>query len=217
MSGLLEKDFRLTMIRKQTIVIFFLLAVIMGISMDGAFVIGYLTMLATIMAVGTISYDEFDNGLAFLMTLPFDRKTYVREKYLFCFLMAAAAWCIGAVLGFVVNAIQHNGGFVITDLPMMLSLLPALYISAAILIPLQLKYGAEKSRIVLFIIFGVIAVLIFGVNSFSGNSGSPFRTLTQFLEGISPGIVLLVLIAICAVITCISYLCSVKIMENKEF
>ena len=217
MSGLLEKDFRLTLIRKQTIVIFFLLAVIMGASMDGAFVIGYLTMLATIMAVGTISYDEFDNGLAFLMTLPFDRKTYVKEKYLFCFLMAAAAWCIGVVLSFVVGFIQHTAGPAITDLPMMLSLLPALYISAAILIPLQLKYGAEKSRIVLFILFGCIAIVIFGINNFADRADNPFASLTQFLEGISPGIVLLALIAICAVITCISYLCSVKIMENKEF
>ena len=217
MSGLLEKDFRLTLIRKQTIVIFFLLAVIMGASMDGAFVIGYLTMLATIMAVGTISYDEFDNGLAFLMTLPFDRKTYVREKYLFCFLMAAAAWCIGAVLSYILGFVQHTAGSSITDLPMMLSLLPAPYLSAAILIPLQLKYGAEKSRIVLFIIFGFIAVIIFGVNNFADSADNPFAAMTQFLEGISPGIVLLAIIAICAVITCISYLCSKNIIERKEF
>ena len=65
MRGLIEKDLRLTLARKQTILIFFVMALIMGASMDGSFLIAYLTMLATILAVGTISYDEFDNGFAF--------------------------------------------------------------------------------------------------------------------------------------------------------
>ena len=88
MLGLIEKDLRLTLARKQTLIIFFIMALVMGLSMNGSFIIGYLTMLATIIAVGTISYDEFDNGFAFLMTLPFDRRTYVREKYLFSLIMA---------------------------------------------------------------------------------------------------------------------------------
>ena len=84
MFGLIEKDLRLTFARKQTLLIFFIMALVMGISMDGSFIVGYLTMLAAVISIGTISYDEYDNGFAFLMTLPFGRKTYVREKYLFC-------------------------------------------------------------------------------------------------------------------------------------
>ena len=84
MFGLIEKDLRLTLVRKQTLFIFLAMALIMGQSMEGEFLVGYLTMFAVLVAIGTTSYDEFDNGFAFLMTLPFDRKTYVREKYLFC-------------------------------------------------------------------------------------------------------------------------------------
>ena len=40
------------------------------------------TIVTAIFAITTISYDEFDNGLAFLMTLPVTRKQYVAEKYL---------------------------------------------------------------------------------------------------------------------------------------
>lgn len=50
-----------------------------------------MTMFRAMIAVGTLSYDETDNGLAFLMTLPVDRKTYVREKYLFILICTAAA------------------------------------------------------------------------------------------------------------------------------
>lgn len=57
-----------------------------------------MTMFGAMIAVGTLSYDETDNRLAFLMTLPGDRKTYVREKYLFILIYTAAAWCIAAIL-----------------------------------------------------------------------------------------------------------------------
>ena len=217
MLGLLEKDFRLTLTRKQTLSIFFIMALIMGISMDGSFIIGYLTMLATIVASGTISYDEFDNGLAFLMTLPFDRKTYAREKYLFSFIMAAGAWCVGIVLYCIGNIIRRNGVNLTDELPMLIALIPTLYLSAAIIIPLHLKYGSEKSRIVLFILFGIIAVLIFGTQNIFHNSQNPFSGLAKTLDSMSPVVVLLTLVFLCALVSFISYLWRVRIMEKKEF
>ena len=217
MLGLLEKDFRLTLTRKQTLLVFFIMALVMSISMDGSFIIGYLTMLATIVAVGTISYDEFDNGFAFLMTLPFERKTYVREKYLFSLLMAAAAWGVGTVLYWAGNMVRHHALPETAELPILISLLPVLYLSAVIMIPLQLKYGAEKSRIVLFIIFGFIAVLIFGTNKVFDGRNNPFSELAKALENLSPGVVLLTVTAVCALAAYISCLWSTRIMEKKEF
>ena len=216
MLGLLEKDFRLTLTRKQTMLIFFLLALIMGFSMDSSFLIGYLTMLATIIAVGTLSYDEFDNGLTFLMTLPFDRKTYVIEKYLFSLIMAAAAWLIGTVLAFIGSFFRHAPVNLIEELPMFLSLIPALFLSAAVFIPLQLKYGSEKSRVVLFLIFGVIAILI-GANSFLSPSENPLAKLTGLLDSMSPILVLAAITVICALLYLLSCLWSIRIMEKQEF
>ena len=216
MLGLLEKDLRLTLTRKQTLVIFFVVALIMGMSMDGSFIVAYLTMLATILAVGTISYDEFDNGFAFLMTLPFSRKTYVREKYLFSLLLAGAAWCVGAILFCVVSGIRHDTASLKEALPMLVAILPVMYLTAAVMIPLQLKYGTEKSRIVLLILFGVIAIVLYGGNKILNGSNS-FAALAETLDGAKPAVVLLALAAGCAVITCVSYLWSVHIMEKKEF
>ena len=110
MRGLIEKDLRLTISRKQTLLIFFIMALVMGMTMDGTFIVGYLTMLGAILAVGTISYDEFDNGYAFLMTLPFERKTYVTEKYLFCLCMEAVFWCAGAFIYCLGSLVRNSGG-----------------------------------------------------------------------------------------------------------
>lgn len=217
MRGLLEKDLRLTLARKQTLLIFSVMALIMGISVNGPFLVGYLTMLATIIAVGTLSYDEFDNGFAFLMTLPFDRKTYVREKYLFCLFMDIVFWCVGIILYGVGAAIRHHSVDLIAELPMLASLIPALYLSAAILIPLQLKYGSEKSRIALFLLFGLIALVVSGSKSFSGSAVNPFAVLSPHLERMPSAVILLSLVAVCALITYASYLWSTRIMEKKEF
>ncbi len=217
MLGLMEKDLRLTLTRKQTLLIFFVVALFMGLSMDGAFIIGYLTMLATIVAVGTISYDEFDNGFAFLMTLPFDRKTYVREKYLFSLILAAAAWGAGTILYCLGNVIHHSAISPASELPVLIAILPVLYLSAAVMIPLQLKYGSEKSRIVLFIIFGIIAIVVFGAKNFFTGSNNIFAELTKALDSMSPTVVLVILTAICALAACISYSISIQIMSKKEF
>ena len=217
MRGLLEKDFRLTFIRKQTLLIFFIMAIVMGVSMDGSFLVGYLTMLASIVALGTISFDEFENGFPFIMTLPFDRKTYVREKYLFCFLMAAAAWCVGAVMYCVMSIVRHTGTNPVSELSMLIAILPVMYVSVSIMIPLQLKYGQEKSRMVLFIIFGIIAVTIFGAKSFLSGTTNPFAGLMSDISSMPRAIVVLAITAVCALAAFISYLLSVRIMENKEF
>lgn len=217
MLGLLEKDLRLTLTRKQTLLIFVVAALVMGMTMDGSFLVGYLTMLATITAIGTISYDEFDNGMAFLMTLPSGRKTYVLEKYLFSLLLAAAAWCVGLILYAVMSAVRHSAIALGDELPMLLAILPVLYLSAAVMIPLQLKYGSEKSRLALFVLFGVAAILFVGVrNGFGGAVPSP-DGLIMALSGLSPAVVLLSLTAVCALLALASYLCSVRIMEKKEF
>ena len=217
MLGLIEKDMRLTFARKQTLLIFFIMALVMGISMDGSFIVGYLTMLAAVISIGTISYDEYDNGFAFLMTLPFGRKTYVREKYLFCLIMSTAAWCIGAVLYFIGNTVRRSGVNMVEELPMLIALIPVMYLSSALMIPIQLKYGSEKSRIALFILFGCIAVLIFGAKTFFSSMENPITELIQTIENLSPTVILLTVITVCALASGVSYMLSIRIMGKKEF
>ena len=93
MSGLFEKDLRMIMQRKKVFIIFVLLAVFIGYSqVSPEFVLGYIPMLTIIVIVGTISYDEYDNGYRFLMTLPIDAKMYVLEKYIFFIAGTITSW-----------------------------------------------------------------------------------------------------------------------------
>lgn len=215
MLGLLVKDLRLALTRKYALLIILVIALIMGTSMEGPFIIGYVTMIALMLAVGTIIYDEMDNGYDFMMTMPLTRKTYVREKYLFCLLSALVAWLVGAILTCAAYIIRQNTSALLEDIPISLVLIPVLFILPAVMIPLQLKLGAERSRIATYIIFGFIAGLIFmGKKLLDSSDLTPEIETT--LNSIS-SVALIAIIAFCLLVAFISYLCSVRIMMKKEF
>lgn len=205
MRGLLEKDIRLTLSRKRTLVIFVAVAVVMGFSTDESFIIAYFTMLAMIVATGTISYDEFDNGMAFLMTLPVDRKTYVIEKYLFSLMMSSGAWCVVACFCFIMDMAKGNE----IDFTLVV-IVPVLFLLTAVMIPLQLKYGAEKSRVVLLIIFGIIAAAAFYARLWVAG-------IVETIGSMPETMIILVMILLCVIISFASLKWSVRIMEKKEF
>lgn len=217
MSGLFVKDMRLLIKRKQVVIIFFVLAIIMGMSTDGSFFVGYLTFLSGIYAISTISYDEMDNGYAFLMTLPIDAKTYVYEKYGFCSVMGIIAWGISVVLLFV-NCLRSGAsvGFVeqLTDASVFL---PCMLIFLDIMIPMQLKFGIEKSRIALAVFAGGIVVLAFGAKSILAESGAEIPEFVEKLDGMPISAVIAFFIGVAAVCTVISVTCSIKIMEGKQY
>ena len=95
MAGLLEKDIRLLWGTKQTLVILFAIAVAVAFSGNGNFIIGYLPFVVEMIAISTIAYDEMDHGYQFLLTLPINKKTYVREKYLPVSGVKSGAWYTG--------------------------------------------------------------------------------------------------------------------------
>ena len=82
MKGLLIKDFKLLQGQKNFFITIIAIAGIMAIFMeDASFIIGYMTFVGSLFTLSTISYDEFDNGNAFLFSLPITRKDYILEKY----------------------------------------------------------------------------------------------------------------------------------------
>ena len=83
MKGLFIKDLRL--IKNQRIflislALMFLVLIVTGV--DASFFMGYVPFLLLIVTMSTITYDEQDNSMGFLMALPVSRQTYVLEKYL---------------------------------------------------------------------------------------------------------------------------------------
>lgn len=218
MRGLLVKDLRLTLVRKQTLIMFAAMAIIMGVAMEGSFVVGYLTMLATIISMSTVTYDEYDNGYPFLLTLPFDKKTYVIEKYLFSFIAEIVAWFFGVVMYVIVNIAVRNITVNITEeIVPLLIIIPLMYLAAIVMIPTQLKFGSERSRIVLFVVFGGLAAAVFLAEKLYEQSNTVFLKVVELVGNTTPAAALCIATAAGVILAVVSCMCSIFIMEKKEF
>lgn len=81
MKGLLIKDFKLLKGQKNFFMAITAISIIMIIVSPGtSFPIGLLGFVGALFSLSSISYDEFDNGNAFLFSLPITRKDYVLEN-----------------------------------------------------------------------------------------------------------------------------------------
>lgn len=211
MLGLMRKDLCLLLQRSRAIIIMVGVGVIIGFSTDGGFLIGYLTMISAILSIGTISYDEFDNGYPFLLTLPVTRKSYVMAKYLFCLASNLAGWAAASVI-YAGCCLLKGERFGMEQLTDALAILPVAGLMTAVMLPLQLKYGAEKSRLALAVLFGGIGVLgALGMKLFPGLPD----TLRAFPEISGAALGAAALGAVVAAVA-LSYWISLGIMEKKE-
>jgi len=218
MKGLLIKDFRTIMNNNRTFILLMIAVVfVMVFATDSPeFVLGYLGVVGAMLALGTITYDQFDNGMPFLFTLPVTRKMYVTEKYLFSALFSVALSCSVYIIVFAVGLIRG----VHYDASSPFGMIAGCLLFMFIMIPLQLKFGVEKARIALVAVFGGFAAIITAVTYIGAGNGIFYEDIKPLFEGAKgvPQFVIIViammLVAICGIV---SYSLSVKIMENKEY
>lgn len=211
MLGMMRKDLCLLLQRSRAMLMMAGVGIIIGFSTDGSFMIGYLTMISAILTISTISYDEFDNGYPFLLTLPVTRRSYVTAKYIFCFLGDLVGWAAASVI-YAGCCLAKGAGLGMEQLAAALVFLPVVGLMSAVMLPLQLKYGAEKSRLALAVLFGGIGVLgALGMKLFPGLP----NTLRAFPEISGAALGAAALGAVVAAVA-LSYWISLGIMEKKE-
>lgn len=215
MAGLLEKDFRLLLQRKQALILFLILGIVFGFSMEGSFILGYLPFLMAMLLVGTISYDEMENGYQFLMTLPINAKIYMKEKYLFCISGTFASWLFAVVLYLAAKVFRGENIDFLAEIPKTVSLLPVIFILLSVMIPVQIKFGAEKSRVVIAMVCGIFAALIFLLVRIAGEETMEHALF--FLNKINKSVLAAGVVTFTIVIVAVSYLFSYRILKKKEF
>lgn len=218
MKGLLIKDIRLMLGQKR----FFLIVLGMGVMLmfsgdNPSSSMGYITMLLTIFSLNTISYDEHENGMSFLMTLPITRKIFVQEKYVFAGGLAIAAGAFSVILAYVVSTIRNIEVSLSEILVVGATLSAVSILIFAITLPLMIKFGSDKGRIVLFVVFAVIGVLVAMLAKVAENPDSLFMDIIVNLSEMSAS--MLAFIAVFALILMVlaSYLVTVKIISKKEY
>lgn len=213
MKGLLVKDFRILLQQKRTLMLMVLISILMLFAVsDISFITGYVTLMASFTAIGTISYDEMDNGHTFLFTLPISRKGYVLGKYILSVMACIIAWGIVNIL----MAVAMSGEYHVEDFAGAACVLVVALFMQFVMIPLQLKYGAEKSRLVYLLIVGIIVVVGVLLGQYSGYI-SGLENLSGWGEALGILGIAGIMLLITAIVAFVSLFISCKIMEKKQF
>lgn len=220
MKGLIIKDLKLTRNQSGTLLILsVVIAVFLAISGIGdEFATGYITIIFSTFAATTVSYDEYENGFPFLLSLPISRKEYVNAKYVFSGILVLAAWIIGAVFGMLLRGVKGEEIFASDKLAATLGYLTVSVVFVAVLLPLRLKYEGDKSRHILPLVIGGTAIFVWGIVKLTEMAGIDAAGKTvQVLNNMGTAGILGILAAVVLFSTVISWQCSSYIMMNKEF
>lgn len=210
MKGLLLKDFAIVKQQGRSIFIIVAIAIFMMFAgNDITFVVAYANMLFVMFGITTLNYDAFDNGFSFLFTLPISRKLYVAEKYLFSLMCVAAGLILSSVLMTVTGNMNSDALSFIVGYAMAATLL------LSILLPVELKFGPEKGRIAMIVIFAIVFAVVFGLKKVS--ESVDFTSVIVTINGMNKVALAGILIGIDVIVLVVSYFISCRIMEKKEF
>lgn len=224
MKGLLRKDLALVTVNAKTyLVVLFFVAVWMFTTVKGGeisyFGCIYMIVVFGFVGLGTITSDEQNGAMGFLMTLPVRRSDYVKEKYLLCIMYIVCGWALSVILAAVIYRERIFSGdepFVIFSILYMLAAVILIFL----MIPINFRFGTEVARIVLF---GVFAAIVLGV--VAGlyllekliPDHSYFDKIAETINAVSAGQLLLGFLAVLAVEGVLSYLYSLRVIKRKEF
>lgn len=216
MKGLLMKDWKLMKNQRQFFLLLLLISLIM-INSNSYFVVMYMTMVCAFFTISTISYDEYDNGGAYLFTLPITRKLYVREKYVLGVLLTIIPWAITSLFVFLYSVFTHR-----LESPGEWWIVAGVYLALAffmvmVMIPIYLKYGNEKGRIVLIVTMAVLSAGAVGTIKLLDKVNIPMGDIKEMIAHTPIGVIALLVVLLAVAAEMVSYRISVGIVEKKEY
>ena len=213
MKGLLVKDFCLLRNQKRLLPIFLILTAWFTVLHTDGFSFPFLGMMAVVLAMSTVSYDEVDRGMTHLFTLPFDRRAYVLEKYVLAGILLCCAVVLALVSTLIRQLVAHDVDMGSVRIALVLALaLGAIFIS--IMLPIRIRFGGEKGMIIFYVVFAVFALLAVAVARLLPKQA---EAVLDGVTALSPATLAAILFAVAAALLVVSCFLSVKWINQKEF
>ena len=218
MKAMLIKDWKLMKGQKQFVFILCIFLAVFGATSNNlGFLISYMTLMATIFSISTISYDEYNNGMVYLLALSISRRKYVEEKYLFCLLTSLIVSAVSLIITLGIGIVRSTNA---TSEDLVISAAAALGIGVLIcgfMLPIQLKFGPEKSRIAMAVMGAAIFAIVYVMVWIGKRMGTDMENVLQNFNNLSEGVVAVGAVVICLAVLLISMFISVHVMEKREF
>ena len=181
------------------------------------FFVGYIAILCSFMTLTTFNYDEFENGSSYLMTLPVSRRDYIFGKYLFGVLITMIPFAVASILSWIILVVQGTEMRFAEYLLSITLSLPMAFLLLALEIPLQVKFGQEKSKMITVILVGGMSAgmgIISFLNELADINGIE---AVNSIVGLGTGVLALLIVTVLILLMLLSYKISCRFMEKKEF
>lgn len=224
MKGLILKD--LFVLRKIAVLYLVIEGVLLAASLFNPamqmFAILYFLILAMMLPITALAYDERAGWEKYALTMPVTRKKLVASKYLLGLILLGTSLVLMVI--FIIFLYAWLSVYSVNYTETVLRLVFAVVVGClflSVLMPIMLKLGTEKGRIVmmLMIFIPVGAVLILSktgvLDSFALDSNDAFAKIELILNNIP--LLLLLAAAACLLMLGISLWISFMIVKHKEY
>ncbi len=213
MRALIVKDIRLFRSMKNVVLIYVAMiaaSIIFGQKQMGVMLINLCVVMLTYLSMSTMSYDDFDNGMEFILTLPTLKKIYVIEKYVLAVITLVVMSIVGAGL-LVALGLEFNAA--ILDIAPMAVIAIVL---VSINLPLTLKFGSEKTKMLTMILFMGFGAAVGSLEPSVLNKllNYSFVKKIMSLGKLQLGIGISLIVVVIFIVSCCI---SIKVSENKEY
>ena len=204
MKGLIRKDLYMIVKYCRSLLLICAMFLIGGIwtGIDNIFFLVYPVLLASVLPVTLMSYDERFGWNKTCDTMPLARKTVVSERYVMSLLCFAVLYLL--TLAVQAAVLPRGQGETLEGIAASLPVIGLL--TPTVLLPILYKWGVEKGRIAYYFLIGLMTAAGIIIMKDMGAVSFPLRGSAGLLFVLSG----------CLLLFLASWWLSVKIYEKRE-
>lgn len=219
MSGLLRKDLLIFKNGWKMYALLIVFFAVFSFAGNPTYFSSMMVLILMMQPLSSFSSDELARWDSFAVTLPGGRCAIVKSKYQLLFLVIGAAFVLACLVDLLIIFFDRAEGMSCLEL-VIVSLACAVtgLLLNLILYPFLFKFGSQKARLILGLVFGIVfagAAMGMVILSFSGS------TVADVIAAATPYVTPILLTAAVVVLmvsaTIISYRISRRIYDKKEF
>lgn len=219
MKALFIKDIRIVLKQQRVLICaFFAVITILAFATDNSmYAVAFVLFLVPTMMLTTISYDTFENGMSYIMSLPVSVKDYVAEKYILTVASSLIFNIMATILINVVLSIGKGVGIMPLELivnAMLAQFMVLIYIS--LVLPVDIRFGTDKGMIIVVLMAVVIGAAGPMLSNINVDSGLMYKLSESEITSVPVNTALL-LMSVGGVFAIVSYFISVKLMKQMEY
>ncbi len=206
MKGLLIKDFCALVAHFRIYLALDVIFILASARADmGVFMLLFPCIIAGLMAMSILAYEEHERWNVYAATLPYSRAMLVSGKYLLALLLGGAT--VALTLATQTVAMLIRGTLDLATLATLVgTLLPLTLLPTALLLPFIYRFGAERGRLAYYVVLGVFAAVLGGLG----------RSNAELLSAVADTVAGWMLLPVSAAVYALSWWISVTVYARRE-